>query len=351
MNVSRTIFVAATSASVVALLVASCEDETEATTQASNNTATGAGANGANNSSSGTAGGGGPLVVADCQSGWCRIPAGEFVIGSPEEECGHPPSEETQVQVTLTRSFLIGQYEVTQEQWQSHGLPNPSVEFPNDPDDRGNCIAANCPVGKVNWFEAAGFSNLVSDAEGLQQCYQLSGCTGAMGEGMTCTSMTIAAPTIYDCAGYRLPTEAEWEYAARAGTTSPFYSGPMQPCPDLSSCYADPNLETIAWYCFNSGKQTHPVGQLTPNGWGLYDMIGNIFEWTHSQFTPSGYGTRPLVDPGGQAGPVTPTAARTMRGCSYSFWNSICRAAERSDYSMDLAFHTQGFRLARTLAD
>jgi formylglycine-generating enzyme required for sulfatase activity len=292
------------------------------------------------------------VIEAECEAGWCRIPAGSFVIGSPENECGHPPSEETQVPVTLTRSFLIGQHEVTQAEWTSHGLTNPSKEITGNPNDLGNCLEPDCPVGSVNWFEAAAFSNVLSTAEGFPACYVLEGCTGELGEDMSCTGMTLSAPTVYDCSGYRLPTEAEWEYAARAGTTTPFYSGPMKPCPDLSSCYADPNLEAIAWYCLNADKQSHPVGQLMPNGWGLYDIIGNHYEWAHNVFTPSGYGDSPLIDPLGEAGSVEPTTARTLRGGAYVMWNSICRVSERLSASMGGgAFAGFGVRIVRTLAE
>jgi len=349
----RAIFAVAMLTAAVALLVASCEEETESATSSTrqvSTSTTGAGANGPSNSSSSTGGAGGPIIVADCQDGWCRIPAGEFVMGSPEDECGHPPSEETQVEVTLTHAFLIGQYEVTQAQWESYGLVNPSVEFPSDPDDKGNCIAPDCPVANINWFEAAAFSNTVSTAEGLPECYVLEGCTGNLGEGMVCTGMTLRAATVYDCEGYRLPTEAEWEYAARAGTTTAVYSGPISGC-ELSQCYPDPNVESIAWYCITSAKTSHPVGQLIANRWGLYDVIGNINEWTHSIFTPSGYGGGPLTDPGGESGPVTPTTARTVRGCAYLGWNHICRAAERNGFSMTPGTYHWGMRLARTLPD
>ncbi len=131
---------------------------------------------------------------------------------------------------------------------------------------------------------------------------------------------------------------------------SQIYSGEVAPC-ELSVCYPDDKLDLIAWFCGNAGAQSHAVGQREPNGWGLYDMIGNVFEWAHSEFTPSGYGDAPLVDPGGEVGEVSMTAARTRRGCGYYGWNSLCRAAERSSATMTGAAPAWGFRLVRTLAD
>jgi formylglycine-generating enzyme required for sulfatase activity len=244
---------------------------------------------------------------------------------------------------------MIGQYEVTQAQWESYGLANPSVAFPMDPNDKGNCLAPNCPVGNINWFEAAAYSNVVSEAEGFPPCYILEGCRGAIGSDLTCSGVTLRARSVYECAGYRLPTEAEWEYAARACTTTAIYSGDLLDC-KLSICSPDSNLGAIAWFCTNSAAQSHPVGQLTPNGWGLYDAIGNLHEWTHGAFTPSGYGDAPLIDPGGEDGPVSPTTARTRRGCAYFTYNSSCRAAERASAPMGSRAPGQGVRLARTLA-
>ncbi len=333
----------------IVLSALSCEDES---TEATSSAIGGAPPDGGTTSTAPSGGAGGALIIeADCQEGWCRIPAGTFVIGSPVDECGHPPFSETQASVTLTRSFLIGQHEVTQAEWEAHGLVNPSYEITNNPDDKGNCMAPDCPVGNVNWFEAVAFSNLLSAAEGLPACYELSGCGGNVGEGMECTDLALTAPTVYDCAGYRLPTEAEWEYAARAGSSTPIYSGALQqPC-ELSLCYPDANLDAIAWFCGNSGAQSQPVGQREPNGWGLYDVHGNILEWTHSVFTSAGYGDGPLVDFGGDPGPVTPTTARSMRGCPYIGWNSLCRAAKRFSTPIGGNGASRGFRLARTAGD
>jgi formylglycine-generating enzyme required for sulfatase activity len=296
----------------------------------------------------GSGGAGGAAVRADCSGGWCRIPAGTFTIGSPADEWGHPPLAETQQQVTLTRSFLITQTEVTQAMWTKHRIVNPSMELPNS---EGDCLEPECPVGHVTWFEAARFANEVSQHQGYAPCYELSGCTGRLGKGMTCTGVSLSAPTVYDCPGFRLPTEAEWEYAARAGTTTPVYSGEMAQHPDISGCYPEPNLDSIAWYCANENKRTHPVAQLMPNVLGLHDLLGNAYELVHSVYTPEGYGDVPLTDPGGEAGPSLATTRRVRRGGAYYAWNTICRAAHRGSSAIGIATVGNGFRLARTLGD
>jgi formylglycine-generating enzyme required for sulfatase activity len=92
---------------------------------------------------------------------------------------------------------------------------------------------------------------------------------------MACTSISLSKSVIYDCEGYRLLTDAEWEYAVRAGTRTPFYNGDITEHAVPDDCHPEVNLERIAWYCYNSGGKTHQVGQFQPNAWGLHDMGGN----------------------------------------------------------------------------
>ncbi|MBI4705437.1 MAG: formylglycine-generating enzyme family protein [Deltaproteobacteria bacterium] len=251
-------------------------------------------------------------VAPDCAEGWCRVPAGTFTMGSPEEEWGHPARSEDQVQVTLTRPFLIQQHELSQQEWVAHGAPNPSKV---KQDGTGNCLEPDCPVGNVTWFEAVAFANVLSQAKGLAVCYELGGCTGELGQGMGCNAVKLTVATLYDCRGFRLPTEAEWEYAVRAGTTTAFYSGDIKVYPTDTECNPDANLERIAWYCYNAGPRTHPVGQKEPNGWGLYDMSGNAFEWVHDHFTPGGYGDGPLTDPDGDIVALRRKPGRMISRC------------------------------------
>jgi formylglycine-generating enzyme required for sulfatase activity len=281
-----------------------------------------------------------PAPVAACDGGFCAIPAGCFVMGSPPTEWGHPAVAEDQVAVTLTRAFEIAQHETTQAEWTSLGFDNPSTQDKNAVD----CADPQCPVGHVTWFEALSYANERSRRESGSACYALTGCTGTVGQGLVCSSVTITAPTVYDCAGYRLPTDAEWEYAARAGTATPFYSGDITVYP-TEQCAADANLELIAWYCLDSSQSTHPVQGKQPNGWGLYDMIGNLDEWVNDVYR--GLPVQPPgIDPG-SAWSSSTQSARIARGCDYNGWSTVCRVANQ--YSGVPSIKGFGFRLARTL--
>lgn len=286
-----------------------------------------------------------PAPAASCTDGFCTIPAGCFVMGSPSCEPGRGAYSEDEVQVTLTRDFLLEQFETSQAEWTAAGFSNPSrVDR-----DGNDCLEPDCPVGHINWFEAAAFANRKSDLAGLGRCYVLDQCTGAPGTGMTCDAISLNAPSLYECEGYRLPSEAEWEYAARAGTRTAFYSGPVHSSAlALEKCPFEMSLESIAWYCHNSGTHTHPRGQLSPNAWGLYDMLGNQAEWVHDRFNGLGYGTGPLVDPHGQLEVDGTQYTRVTRGGVYVDTPTILRAADRFDELP--SFSAWGLRLARSIA-
>ena len=287
-------------------------------------------------------------VTEDCKAGWCRIPAGCFVMGSPKDEWGRGANDENQVKVTLTHPFLIQQKETSQADWVALGLKNPSGPPPK-PSNMGDCLEPACPVGNVTWFEAAGFANLLSQKEGLKPCYVLEGCTGQLGEGMACAQIGTTAPTYYQCEGYRLPGEAEWEYAARAGTTTAFYTGSITKLAQTSDCESDPNLVKAAWYCANSATLTHPGGQKTKNAWGLFDMLGNAYEWTNDVMKGLGYGSAPLADPWGAVGIQDPIEAVVQRGGGTITPGARCRAAAHFAVSRPSHAPGGGFRLVRSL--
>ncbi len=200
------------------------------------------------------------------------IPAGEFMMGSPQFEPGREQGE-TEHLVTLTQSFELGIHEVTQAQYQQVVRSNPS-RF------RG----ANNPVDTVSWDDATGF------------CRILSALPAEAAAGRS----------------YRLPTEAEWEYACRAGTTTAFSFGDDER-----------QLDRYAWYDKNSGPSTHPVGQLQRNAWGLYDMHGNVWEWCYDWHAP--HTAEPVRDP---QGPQSGTG-RVIRGGAFVFNASDLRVANR----------------------
>ena len=265
-----------------------------------------------------------------------EIPSGRFRMGSPSSEPGRIDAEGPQHTVTISRSFLLGATEVTQGQWRA--------VMGNSPSHFSSC-GDDCPVEKVSWDDVVDFCNRLSDLDGLSRCYSGSGNNITWNRG---------------CTGYRLPTEAEWEYAARAGTQTALYTGPLT----IRGNNNGPELDAIAWYGGNSGvtysggydcsgwpeKQyssskcgTHPVGRKQPNGWGLYDMHGNVWEWVWDWKAdyPSGSVTDPVGPSGG--------SYRVLRGGSFLRYARFCRSARRGWGHHTGCGDDLGFRLARSL--
>ena len=234
--------------------------------------------------------------------GFVYIEPGTFMMGSPTGEDGRS-DDETQHQVTLTRGFYLQTTEVTQGEWQR--------VMGNNPSHFANC-GSDCPVEMVSWMDAVAYANALSLEEGLVECYD--------GRGNV-----VGAATIYDCDGYRLPTEAEWEYAARAGSGRAQYGVSGR----------------IAWTGDNSDGTVHPVGVLRPNRWGLFDMLGNVLEWTNDVYGPYGdSATDPLT--------ATTSSRRVLRGGHWEGARQLSRLASRGSGSVDYRYNYQGFRLARS---
>lgn len=216
------------------------------------------------------------------------IPAGEFLMGSPDADSSAAGDEKPQHRVRITKPFYLGKYVVTQEQWQAVMGVNPSY-----------FKGPKRPVDTVTWDDCQEF--LAKLGEGF-----------AKGKGR-----------------FALPTEAQWEYACRAGSTTRY-------------CFGDDegSLGAYAWYCGNSGGSTHPVGQKKPNAWGLYDMHGNVWEWCQDWYYEGFYVRWPTSDPtGGGAGP-----RRASRGGGWYSRAEHCRAAYRADFLSGLRLGYLGFR-------
>ena len=246
--------------------------------------------------------------------GYVRIEPGEFTMGSPEDELGRF-GDETQHRVTVTRAFALKATEVTQAEWRA--------VMGTDPSGFADC-GDTCPVEQVSWFDAVDYVNRISDAEGLPRCYADD------------VDRTFAG---LDCTGYRLPTEAEWEYAARSGTQTAYHTGVNT----QTDCNDDPNLSLAGWHCGNAWGTTHPVGQKQVNAGGLYDMHGNVWEWVQDWY--AAYPAGAAVDP---AGPAS-GELRVFRGGSWYSGARSARSAARLRFTPDDRSNDLGFRPSRSL--
>lgn len=276
-----------------------------------------------------------PEVIEDCQGEYCRIEPGCFIMGAPEGEFGRALVDADQVQVTLTRPFWIGKTELTRAQWDSSGLPQPELKWLNG---ERECLEAQCPQGNLSPYLAFQYTNRLSEMEGLEPCYiiDLDACDGPLAEGYACP-VKINAPSPYECEGYRLPMEAEWEYAARAGSTRAFPTGDITVQVDAGNCYFDAALDAVGWYCMNSMAQTQPVAQKPANAWGLHDVHGNAWEVVNDLYGASGYLSGPYVSAEGPL--IDPTGAVNPPG-------DISRTLERQDRVTRGGSHIAGAFLA-----
>ncbi len=256
------------------------------------------------------------FTIDDLAMQFNRIPAGTFMMGTPTDEIGRD-DDEILHEVTFSKDFYMQATEVTQGQWLDVMGTNPSFFV--------NC-GLDCPVERVSYDDIQGFI----------------------------AAMNVRYQDLYTC---RLPTEAEWEYAARAGSEGAFNSGDSEAANPFS-CGFDVNLDRVGYYCGNAAVNydgcydatsisggglpcvgTHPVGEKEPNAWGLYDTQGNVWEMVDSWYAP--YPTEPVVDdPGATSGTQI-----IMRGGSWYFYVRSCRLGNRSMRAPEDRIIRDGFRL------
>ena len=218
---------------------------------------------------------------------FCSIPAGSFTMGSPEDEEGRDPESENQVEVTLSKPFWLAKTEVTQAQWEAVVGCNPS-----------HFKGSNLPVENVSWDDAQAYIAKLNEKRIVPEGWK-----------------------------FALPTEAQWEYACRAGEKGPYSGG---------------GLSEVGWYDENSGKQTHEVGLKKPNSWGLHDMHGNVWEWCADRHDESDRNLKGGTDPTGPS-----SGHRMCRGGSWLRDASDCRAALRDGGTPPReSYEDLGFRLA-----
>ena len=238
-------------------------------------------------------------------SGFVRIPAGEFLMGSRD---GGGSDERPVHRVRISRGFEMGKFEVTQAQWEAvigsnrdahaepvkgSGAQGELVVSGNPSHFKGSAL----PVENVSWDEVQQFLSQLNNLDSHHR--------------------------------YRLPTEAEWEYACRAGSTKDDDGGSLDP---------------VTWYRANSGGQTQQVGQKQPNAWGLYDMHGNVLEWVQDWYEQGYYKDSPAIDPQGPR----PGSYRSYRGGSWYSSAADCRASFRGFDLPSNRYYSLGLRLVRT---
>jgi formylglycine-generating enzyme required for sulfatase activity len=277
-----------------------------------------------------------------------------FIMGSPENEALRDTGE-VQHTVIIPRTFAIATKEITVEQFQRFLDENPAIKERAGKDSSKSPLADNkkllqfspdkqCPQIFVTWYEAAAYCNWLSKKEGIpedQWCYPPLEQIGSV--------MWLPEDYLHR-KGYRLPTEAEWEYACRAGTTTSHFFDPT-----------GDSLSDYAWFSKNPPRKrsdpinpsdphhTHPVGQLKPNPFGLYDIYGNVWEWCGTQRRP--YRKETVVDNEESRLMITDSVAMVRRGGSYSYGRETTRSAHRGDatYFPGQRRDNVGFRIARTL--
>jgi formylglycine-generating enzyme required for sulfatase activity len=270
-----------------------------------------------------------------------RIPAGEFVMGAADREKGMTYNEQPQHRVRITKPFYLGKHEVTQAEWTAIMGRNPSAFMPGGfgEDKVKGLDTRRFPVEMVSWFDAVQYCNSLSERDELPPYYAIENVRREEG---SIRSADVSIPNSGG-RGYRLPTEAEWEYACRAGTTTPFHFGSVANGSEENIDGAYPPYVTK-----RKGeplKRTTTVGTYKANAFGLHDMHGNVREWCHDGWAENAYVGRrgtitsdPVVDTGDE---------RVMRGGSWLFDGDFCRSAARSRVLPRIPSSETGLRVAR----
>jgi uncharacterized repeat protein (TIGR02543 family) len=254
------------------------------------------------------------------------IPGGTFTMGSPASEPNRV-NDETQHTVTLS-GFYMGKYQITQEKYQAVTGSNPSGFTTAVSGESGT--PGKLPVETVRWYDALVFCNRLSMAEGLSPAYSINGSTNPTTWGSVPTSSDAtwnAVTVVSGSTGYRLPTEAQWEYACRAGTTTAYNTGDT--------------ISDMGWYSNNSVDKTHQVGLKPANAWGLYDMHGNVHEWCWDWY--GAYAAGAQTDPMG----ASSGTYRVYRGGYWRDSAEYLRSAYRYNVNPFVRVNIIGFRLVR----
>jgi formylglycine-generating enzyme required for sulfatase activity len=247
-------------------------------------------------------------------AGFVRVEGGTFQMGSTSGD-----SDEKPVHTVTVSGFYMSKYEVTQKEWRE--VMGTSVSQQRDMRDKSWSlygVGDTYPMYYVNWYEAVEYCNKRSVREGLTPAYRGSG------DSIVCD---------FRANGYRLPTEAEWEYAAKGGNQG-----------GLTYEYSGSNsVDAVGWYSGNSGGSTHAAGTKQPNSLGLYDMSGNVWEWCWDWYGSYSGGSQ--TDPRGPAS----GSNRVLRGGSWYDYAWYLRSANRNYYGPSLRYNFNGFRLVRAL--
>ncbi|MBP7479147.1 MAG: SUMF1/EgtB/PvdO family nonheme iron enzyme [Spirochaetaceae bacterium] len=255
------------------------------------------------------------------------VEGGTFSMGNDSGD----PDEKPVHNVTLT-SFYMSRYEVTQEEWIAVMGSN-SSSFTNNPANKENQLSR--PVEQVSWYDAILYCNTRSSKEGLTPCYSLNGTTNPVMWGPSPLESRNSQWDGISCDmaanGYRLPTEAEWEYAARGGKKSKNYS------------YSGLNtIDSVAWYEDNSNQRTHEIGKKKANELGIYDMTGNVWEWCFDKYGE--YTKNPVNNP---ISGFNPGKERVLRGGSWASNSWACSLTNRSTRNPTDRVNSVGFRVVK----